>query len=47
MDFSCLNGDTKNRIISKINWMGGGVTYQGAIPPNIFEKSALNLEIQG
>ena len=26
--------------------MGGGVTYQGAIPPNRFEKSALNLEIQ-
>jgi hypothetical protein len=26
--------------------MGGGVTYQGVISPNRFEKSALNLEIQ-
>ena len=26
--------------------MRGGVTYQGVIPPNSFEKSALNLEIQ-
>ena len=27
--------------------MGGGVTYQGVIPPNRFEKSALILEIEG
>ena len=27
--------------------MGGGVTYQGVIPPNRFGKSALNLEIEG
>jgi hypothetical protein len=26
--------------------MGGGVTYQGVISPNRFEKFALNLEIQ-
>jgi hypothetical protein len=26
--------------------MGGGVTYQGIVPPNKFEKSALYLEIQ-
>ena len=27
--------------------MSGEVTYQGVIPPNRFEKAALNLEIQG
>jgi hypothetical protein len=46
MDFSCLNGDTKNSIISKINWMGGGVTYQGVIPPKGFENGCPNLEIE-
>jgi hypothetical protein len=31
---------------AKSNWMSEGVTYQGVIPPNRFEKSASNVEIE-
>jgi hypothetical protein len=53
MDFSSMRCDTKNSIfltiqsiISKLNWMGGGVTYQGVIPSKGFENGCPNLEIK-
>jgi hypothetical protein len=53
MDFSCMNHGTKSSnflhiqsINSKTNWMRGGVTYQGAIPPKESENGCPNLEIK-
>jgi hypothetical protein len=33
-------------IESKLNWMSGGVTYQGAISPKVFENKCLNFQIK-